>query len=161
MWTKVIWNSFTKIFPNKVDFPGIIFNFSKLFVIVCYQPNAWLESYDRHGSFGTKISGALIVSPVLWVLSSRNILSITHSDTASYTPNVFINMTLNQDSQCNRIERLVFHCLAKCFSLTNPNVPFKNLHYYTNDFFNVPLFSVRFLQFQCSVCSVQCTVCSV
>ena len=68
--------------PNKVDFPDVIFNFSK-FNMVCLQSNAWMESYDRHDSFGTKISGSLIVSPVLWVLSSRNTLSVTHSDTAS------------------------------------------------------------------------------
>ena len=54
------------------------------FFMVCLQPNAWLESYDHNGSFGTKISGSLIVSPVLWVLSSRNTLSVTHSNTASY-----------------------------------------------------------------------------
>ena len=69
---------------NKVDFHDVIFNFSNFFM-VCLQSNAWLESYDRHGSFGTKISGSLIVSPVLWDLSSRNTLSVTHSDTASYS----------------------------------------------------------------------------
>ena len=52
--------------------------------MVCLQPNTWLESYDRYGSFGTMIWGSLIVSPALWVLSSRNTLSVTHSDTASY-----------------------------------------------------------------------------
>ena len=35
------------------------------FHIVCFQPNAWLESFDRYGSFGTIIWGWLIVSPVL------------------------------------------------------------------------------------------------
>ena len=55
------------------------------FHVVCLQPNAWLESYGRYGSFGTLIWGSLIVSPVLWLLSSRNTLSATHSDTASYT----------------------------------------------------------------------------
>ena len=30
MWTQVIWKNFTKKFPNKVDFPDVIFNFSKL-----------------------------------------------------------------------------------------------------------------------------------
>ena len=39
--------------------------------MVCLQPNAWLESYDRHGSFDIKISGSLIVSPVLGVFSSH------------------------------------------------------------------------------------------
>ena len=77
--------------PNKVDFPDVIFNFSK-FYMVCLQSNAWLESCDRHGSFGTKISGSLIVSPVLWVLSSRNTLSVTHSDTASYEIHKFIKI---------------------------------------------------------------------
>ena len=68
--------------PNKVDFPALSF-ISPTFYMVCLQPNAWLESYDRHGSFGTKISGSLTVSPVLWVLSSRNTLSVSQSDTAS------------------------------------------------------------------------------
>ena len=57
-----------------------------LFYMVCLPPYglyAWPESYDRHGSFVTKISGWLIVSPVLWALSSRNTLSVTHSDTDS------------------------------------------------------------------------------
>ena len=54
------------------------------FHVVCFQPNALLESYDRYGSFGTMVGGSLIVSPVLWFLSSRNTLSVTHSDTASY-----------------------------------------------------------------------------
>ena len=49
----------------------------------CLQHYAWLESCDQDGSFDTKILGSLIVSPVLWVLSSRNTLSVTHSDTAS------------------------------------------------------------------------------
>ena len=52
------------------------------FHIVCLPPNAWLNSYDRYGSFGTMIWGSLIVSPVLWVLSSHNTISVTHSDTA-------------------------------------------------------------------------------
>ena len=50
----------------------------------CLQHYAWLNSCDQDGSFGTKISGSLIVRPVLWVLSSRNTLSVTHSYTASY-----------------------------------------------------------------------------
>ena len=52
--------------------------------VIFLQHYAWLESYDRYGSFGTMIKGSLIVSPVLWLLSSRNTLSVTHSDTASY-----------------------------------------------------------------------------
>ena len=72
---------FTKKHPNKVDFPGIIFNFSKL-SFVLLQSNAWLENYDRYGLFGTMIWGALIVSPVQWFLSSRNTLLYSHSDTA-------------------------------------------------------------------------------
>ena len=55
------------------------------FHVVCHQPNAWLESYDRYGSFGTMISGSLIVSTVLWVLSSRNTLSVTHSSVTRRT----------------------------------------------------------------------------
>ena len=50
--------------------------------VFCLPPYAWLESYGRHSSFGTKISGSLSFSPVLWVLSSHNTLSLTHSDTA-------------------------------------------------------------------------------
>ena len=76
---------------------------------------------------------------------------------------VFINIKLKQDSQSNWIRRLLWCCLAKCVSLTNLNVPLKNLHNYTNDFFNMPLFSVCFLQFQkqpvikrSSVYPVQC-----
>ena len=52
-------------------------------------PYAWLKSYGRHGSFGTNISGSLSFSPVLWVLSSRNTLNETHSDTASYIPSLY------------------------------------------------------------------------
>ena len=51
--------------------------------VFCLQLFAWLESCDQDGSFVTKISGSLIINPVLWVLSSRNTLSVTHSDTAS------------------------------------------------------------------------------
>ena len=47
---------------------------SSRFHVVCLQPNAWLESYYRYGSFGT----------LLWLLSSRNTLPVTLSDTASY-----------------------------------------------------------------------------
>ena len=83
IWTQVIWNNFTKKRQNKVDFQGVIFNFSKKKNVFLLPPYAWLESYGPHGSFGTKISGSLIVSPVLWVLSSRNTLSVTHSYTAS------------------------------------------------------------------------------
>ena len=57
--------------------------FSKIDV-VCLQPYAWLESYDFYGSFSIMIWGSLIVSSVLWLLSWRNTLSVTHSDTASY-----------------------------------------------------------------------------
>ena len=66
-------------------FLDFIFNFSKS-LCVFLQHYAWLESCDQDISFDTKILGSLIVSPVLWVLSSRNTLSVTHSDTASYTP---------------------------------------------------------------------------
>ena len=59
-------------------------HFPSHFHVVCLKPNAWLESYDCYGSFDTMIWEPLIVSPVLWVLSSGNTLSVTHSDTASY-----------------------------------------------------------------------------
>ena len=75
IWTKVIWKNFTKKRPNRVDFPGVIFNFSKKKYVFFPPPYAWLESYGCHGSFGS-----LSFLLVLWVLSSRN----THSDTASY-----------------------------------------------------------------------------
>ena len=43
---------------NKVDFPDIILNFSKM---LCVLPSTLCMT----GSFGTNISGSLIVSPVL------------------------------------------------------------------------------------------------
>ena len=58
---------------------------SQNFYVVYHQPYAWLESYDRYSSFATMIKGSLIVTLVLWLLSSRNTLSVTHSDTASYS----------------------------------------------------------------------------
>ena len=57
---------------------------SPKFDVVCVQTYSWLENYGRYGSLGTKILGSLIVSPVLGLLSSRNTLSLTHSDKASY-----------------------------------------------------------------------------
>ena len=56
---------------------------SPKFDVICIQPYSWLENYGPYGSFGTMILGSLIVSPVLWILSSRNTLSVTHSDKAS------------------------------------------------------------------------------
>ena len=53
--------------------------------IICLQPYSWLENFGHYGSFGTMILGSLIVSPVLWILSSRNTLYVTQSDKASYT----------------------------------------------------------------------------
>ena len=47
---------------NQVYFLDIIFNFAKL-SFGLLQPNAWLESYDHYGLFGTMIWGSLIV---LW-----------------------------------------------------------------------------------------------
>ena len=43
---------------NKVDFPDVIFNFSKIDVF-CLQLYARLERYDQDGSFVTKISGSI------------------------------------------------------------------------------------------------------
>ena len=79
--TRVKYFTHKKKHGNKVDFPGVIFNFSKL-SFGLLQSNAWLESYDHYCLFGTMIWGALIVSPVLWFLSSRNTLLYSHSDTA-------------------------------------------------------------------------------
>ena len=62
----------------------ILSSISPTLYVFCLQLHAWLESCDQDGPFGTRISGSLIVSPVLWVLSLRNTLSVTHSDTASY-----------------------------------------------------------------------------
>ena len=50
----------------------------------CLQYYAQLEIYECHASFGNKMSWSLIVSPVLWVSSSHNTLSVIHSDTVSY-----------------------------------------------------------------------------
>ena len=57
--------------------------FLQNFHVVCLQPNDWLESYDRYVSFGKIFWRLLIVNPMLWLLSSRNTLSVTLSDTAS------------------------------------------------------------------------------
>ena len=70
---------FHKKYQNMVDFLDVIFNFFK-FHVFCLQTYAWLESYDRHNSFGTKILESIIVNPAL---SSCNTLSVTHLDTAS------------------------------------------------------------------------------
>ena len=74
---------------------------SPKFYVVCHQPYAWLESYDRYGSFGTMIWGSLIVSPVLWLLSPRNTLSVTHSDTASYLSLLSLICNFGQLCSCS------------------------------------------------------------
>ena len=79
MSTQVIRKYFIKNYRNKV-----YFLISPKVYVFCLQHYAWLKSCDQDGSFGTKISESLIVNPVLWVLSSRNTLSVTHSYTASY-----------------------------------------------------------------------------
>ena len=56
---------------------------SPIIYVFSLQHYAWLVTYERHTSVGTKLSGSLIVSPVLWVLSSHNTFSVTHSDKAS------------------------------------------------------------------------------
>ena len=84
MWTQVIWKYFTKNVQIRLIFQTL-FSISPNFHVFCLQPNALLESYDSYGSFGTMIGGSLIVSPVLWFLSSWNTLSVTHSDMASYS----------------------------------------------------------------------------
>ena len=53
-------------------------------IVFCLQNSVWLESFDCHISFATSISGSLIVTTVLWLLSSGNILSVSHSDTTLY-----------------------------------------------------------------------------
>ena len=90
MWTKGIWKDFTKKRPNRVDFPDTIFNFSKKKYMFFLPPYAWLESYGRHCSLGTNISGSLSFIPVLWVLSSRNTLNVTHQDLALYLKCFFV-----------------------------------------------------------------------
>ena len=81
MWTQVIWKYFTKNVQKRLIFQTL-YSISPNCHMVCLQPNAWLESYDRYGSFCTMIWGSLIVSPVLWFLSVRNTLSVTRWDTA-------------------------------------------------------------------------------
>ena len=58
---------------------------SQINIMVCLKHYAWLESYKCPAYFGTKISWSLIVSPVLWLLSSHINISVTQSDTASYS----------------------------------------------------------------------------
>ena len=82
-----------KIFHKKKSKKSLIFQMlssisSKCYVF-CLQLYAWLESCAQGSSFGTKLSGSLIFSQVLWILSSRNTLSVTHLDTASYE-NMFL-----------------------------------------------------------------------
>ena len=71
MWTQVIWKYFLKKIQKWLIFKTLSL-ISPSFHMVCLQPNAWLESYDRYGSFGTMIWGSLIVSPLIWFFSSRN-----------------------------------------------------------------------------------------
>ena len=82
MWTHVTWKYLTKNVLMRLIFQTLS-SISPKFYVVCLQPYAWLYSYDRYNSFGTMIWGSLIVSPVLWLLSSRNTLSVSHSDTAT------------------------------------------------------------------------------
>ena len=83
MWTQVIKKTSQKNVQKRLIFQTLSSISPKNYVFFL-PPYAWLESYGRHGSFGTNISGSLSFSPVLWVLSSRNTLNVTHSDTASY-----------------------------------------------------------------------------
>ena len=99
MSTQVIWKYFTKNVKIRLIFQTFSLISPKWYVF-CLQLYAWLESCDQDGSFGTQISGSLIFSPVLWVLSSRNTLSVTHSDTASY------HCVL-----CVKLSRNVLNCL--------------------------------------------------
>ena len=73
---KILYNFILQIRLIFQTLPSISPNFH----VVCLQPNSWLESYDRYGSFGTVFWGSLIVSPVIWFLSSGSTLSATHSD---------------------------------------------------------------------------------
>ena len=82
MWTQVTWKYFTKNVQIRLIFQTLSL-ISPKFDVVCLQLYSWLENYGRYGSFGTMILGSLIVSPVLWLLSSRNTLSVTHSDKVS------------------------------------------------------------------------------
>ena len=69
-WWRLIFQTLSSISPN--------------IIVFFLPPYTWLESYGCHGLFGTNISGSLSFSPVLWALSSRNTLNVTHSNTASY-----------------------------------------------------------------------------
>ena len=84
MQTQVIWKKSqnnVKIWPLFEALSSI----SPKIIAVSIQHYAWLKSYGCNISFGTNISGSLFISPMLWVLSSRNTISVTHSDTALYT----------------------------------------------------------------------------
>ena len=82
MWTRLTWKYFNKNVQIRLIFQSLSL-ISPTFYVVCLQPYAWLESYDRYGSFGTMLWGSLIVCPVEWLLSSRNTISVNHSDTTS------------------------------------------------------------------------------
>ena len=57
--------------------------------VFCLELYSGLESHECHASFGTKISGSHIVSPVLWVLSSR-----IHSFRHGLVPNTLIDINI-------------------------------------------------------------------
>ena len=92
MWTQLTWKYFTKNVEIRLIFQSLSL-ISPTFYVACLQPYAWLESYDRYGSFGTMLWGSLIICPVVWLLSSRNTLSVTDSDTASYSSHQNWNAT--------------------------------------------------------------------
>ena len=87
MWTQMTKKYFTKNVQIRLIFQTVSL-FSLKFDVVCLQPYSWLENFSRYSSFGTMILGSLIVSPVLSLLSSRNTLSVTHSDIALYEVDV-------------------------------------------------------------------------
>ena len=96
MWKQVIWKDLTKNVKIRLIFKTLS-SITPSFHMVCLQPNALLESYDRYGSFGIMIWGSLIVSPVIWFLSSQNTffcnsfrhcLICLHKDFISITRNV-------------------------------------------------------------------------
>ena len=113
MSTQVIWKYVTKNVKIGLIFQTLSLISPKWYVF-CLSLYAWLESCDQDGSFGTKISGSLIVSPVLWVLSSRNTLSVTYSDTASYGPNA-------KKCSCAHVSSWPFSSYFSCWLAQLPN----------------------------------------
>ena len=86
MSTQVIWKYFNKILQNKVNFPDVILILSK---ILCVLPSILCMTGEQSPSqliWHQDIRVTHCQSSAM-ILSSRNTLSVTHSDTASYVFN--------------------------------------------------------------------------